>query len=268
MKKKVPNIINIEIPDDALFFERCVILIIESNIEKGYAITKYDFDRYCAVLCKNLGLESLPEAYRNYCYKDGKLKDRIRYNIIRFSKESQSNISSDDHLFYKNYLREKINYRKTYIKKEINRTGVNGIKHINSSSYYYRNLLRIVSQIEDEITLIQGYIPVKLSFEKLVHIYIKHAEETKFGDGAFKKRTFFEYDFDHIWTLLNSVLKQETQNILDHFMEVYIGKLLKENDKIRDYHRGFRKFSDIEFNGDLFALSIKHNGYIEKFHQL
>ena len=55
MKKKVPNIINVEFPNDAQFFEQCIIYTIESNIEKGYAVSKYDLDRYCAVLLKNWG---------------------------------------------------------------------------------------------------------------------------------------------------------------------------------------------------------------------
>ena len=209
MKKKVPNIINVEFPNDAQFFEQCIIYTIESNIEKGYAVSKYDLDRYCAVLLKNWGIDNIPEIYKNYCYRGGKLKDRIRYNVIRYKKDSNSNISTEDILFYKPYLREKISYRKNFIKKEINRTGVNIEKQIHSNSGYYINLLKIVSQIEDEITLLQGYIPVKLTFEKLVHIYIKHVEETKFGIGSHAKRTFFVYDYDHIWTLLKSILKQE-----------------------------------------------------------
>ena len=139
---------------------------------------------------------------------------------------------------------------------------------MGQKSSYFKQLLKIVSQIEDEITLIDGYIPVKIRFEELVHVFVKHVEETKFGVGQFTKRTFFNYNFDQIWVLLNSILKQEAKSIFEHFQEVKVGLLINNESLIKDYHRGFKKFNPIQYNDNTFALSIKSNGYIQKFHQL
>jgi hypothetical protein len=268
MKKDVPNIINVEFESDILFHERLTIQLIGHNIESGYSISEYDLDRYFAAVIRNFGLEKLSESDKNYCFKNGKLKDRIRYNIIRAIRESNRKPSRSNFEFYKNYMRRKIDNRNAYMIKEINRTGINGKKEFGQQSEYFKQLKKIVSQIEDEVTLLVGDIPVKIRFEELVHIFVKHVEETKFGDGQFANRTFFNYNFDQIWTLLKCIIKQEKSEIFDHFEEVKVGLIMKDKSLVNDYHRGFKKFNPIEYNNDTFALSIKANGYIQKFHQL
>lgn len=268
MKKSIPNIINVEPEDDISFDERILINRIDQNIQKGYSISGYDSDRYFAALIRNVGAEILSEDFKKFCFKNGKLKDRIRYNIIRATRESNGKISITNNQFYREYLKQKIEYRNNYMIKEINRTGINGKKELGQKSSYFKQLLRIVSQIEDEVTLIDGFVPVKIRFEELVHIFVKHVEETKFGVGQFAKRTFFNYNLDQIWVLLKTVLMQEAKSIFEHFHEVKVGFLTNDESLIKDYHRGFKKFKFIEYNDDTLALSIKSDGYIKKFHQL
>jgi hypothetical protein len=262
MKKKVPNIINIEIPHDAEFFEKMHLQTIHNDIEKGYHISKYDFDLYCAIRIKLFGAETLPENFKSYCFKDGLLSSNIRFHKVRLQKQTKEIISAEDENFYWIYLRNKVNERKQIIRDEIKRTGINADKLTLQNSSYLRTLISIVREFDDELTFIRWFVPIKLSFDKVVHIYVKHVEETKFSEGAFKKRTFFKYELDHIFTLLKVILRNEEETIKDHFLEVAVANSLNDETNKRDYIN-----NRIEFNGDTFALAIDRNGYITKFHQ-
>jgi len=267
LKKKIPNIINIKIPYNQEVADKLFIQSIQDDYKKGYDISKIDFDRYCALLIKELGIEKLPKHYQEYCTKNNQLIDKIRYLIIRNDINYNKNILPEDDLFFTKYLNEKVKLRKAIVKNEIGRLGINSNKITFANSAYLRTLIKIVRELDDEITIIPWFISIKLSFEKFVHIYVKHVEETKFADGTFKNRTFFTYKYNQIWTLLKLILRQEEEDITDHFGEVAVGIALNEKDKIKDYHRGFKQFSDIIFNGDSFAMTIDTNGYIVKFYQ-
>lgn len=267
MKKKIPNIINIKIPYNQEVADKLFLKGIQEDYEKGYPISHFDFDRYCALLIKELGIDKLPQHYQEYCIQNNQLKERIRYEIIRNDINLKNNISQEDDIFFTKYLTEKVKLRKVIVKKEITRVGINSNKITLTNSAYLRTLIKIVREFDDEITIIPWFISIKLSFEKFVHIFVKHVEETKFSDGAFKNRFFFTYEYNQIWTLLKLILTQEKENIKDHFVEVAVGISLNEKSKIKDYHRGFKQFPDIIFNGDSFAMTIDTNGYIVKFHQ-
>ena len=145
---------------------------------------------------------------------------------------------------------------------EIQRTGINAQKLTLGNSLHLRNLLTIVREFDDEITLIRWFVPVKLSFKKCVHIYVKHVEETKFAEGAFKIRTFFNYRFDEILKLLKVVLRQEEDAIKEHLLYVSIADQTNHPEFKKDYRN-----ESIEFNSDTFTLAIDINGYVTKFHQ-
>lgn len=267
MKKTIPNILNVLIPYEIDFFENLHLHTIQEDTKNGYAISKHDLEIYCAILIRHFGLEKLPEKWNSYCTENGKIKDGIFFQTLRLKIQLNSHLNESDKQFYRSYLTNKIRRRKQIVKDEIKRIGVNPNKITIHNSNYYRTLLSIISSFDDEITLIRWYIPIKIKFDKIVHIFVKHVEETKFGEGQFKERSFFDYQYDQIWLLLRQVLKQEENSIKDHFLEISTAELFNEREKIKQYHRGFKKFPDIIYNGDAFALSIDINGYVTKFHQ-
>src|SRR5690349_5473351 len=97
---------------------------IHDDIEKGYHISKYDFDLYCAMRIKLFGTEKLPENFKNYCFKDGLLSDDIRFHKIRLQKQTKVSVSNEDETFYWAHLRNQVSERKQIIRDEIKRTGI------------------------------------------------------------------------------------------------------------------------------------------------
>ena len=263
LKKKVPNIIKIEIPYNVEAFEKMHLNTIHEDFENGYSVSHYDFELYCAIRIRLFGLESLPENYKKFCLENNKLKDRIRFHKTRLEKQIIGKLTKTDELFFNSYRRQKVNERKEVIKYEISRTGINANKITLQNSDYLKMLLSIVREFDDELTLIRWFIPIKLSFEKIVHFYIKHVEETKFAPGAFANRTFFTYEFDQIFTLLKVIVRVESENIKEHFANIAVAEALNEEKDKKDYIN-----NRISYNNDTFALSINKAGYISKFHQI
>jgi hypothetical protein len=108
----------------------------------------------------------------------------------------------------------------------------------------------------NDITLLDWFIPIVLDFKKFAHIYVKHVEETKFGEGQFKVRSFFDYKHTEILSLIKKVLSQEKEAIRDHFLLVSVGHNLNNKSNIKDYHRGFGKYPPIILGEDKFRLTI------------
>ncbi|MCA0363787.1 MAG: hypothetical protein LCH67_07065 [Bacteroidetes bacterium] len=262
MKKKIPNLINVDIPYGAESVEAFHLMTIQNDIKSGYSISYYDFDLYCAIIIRLYGIDKLPENIRNYCMQDDKLKDNSLFQKIRLMKQLGKVFSEEEVSFFQDHLRRKVRERKQILRDEIKRTGINPLKLTVGNSPYLRLLLSIVRDFDDELTLIHWFIPVKLTFKKFVHIYVKHVEDTKFSEGAFKNRTYFNYETEEIFTLLKAVLRQHEEEIKEHLLYISIA-----NENNHPEYKNLYMNNWISYNGDTFALAIDNNGYITKFHQ-
>ncbi|MFY8181251.1 MAG: hypothetical protein ACOVLG_05700 [Flavobacterium sp.] len=268
MKKDVPNLIRINTEFDSTYDEDLIMFRYGRIIKEGYSFSHNDFFCYCALIIKRNGIESLPEKFKKVIYENSNLKSEIRFELIRYKILEKIQISEEDQIFFYDEKRKMVEERRKIIKKEIARTNINGkllneINHNNSS--YYRELLILTNQFVD-ITIIDWFIPIVLKFERLIHIFIKHVEETKFAEGQFKNRTFFAYKSDEIWTLIKTIIKIEEKNIKEHFIENAVNRDLGKIELMKDYNRNTN--NPIIFDGDKFVLTIDKNGFIMKFHQL
>lgn len=186
--------------------------------------------------------------------------------MICLGVEQNETVKGEDEDFYYKMKLQRALERKRIVKEEIGRV-VNKPESITlKNSGYYRELLNIVTQFND-LTLIDWFVPIKLTFEKFVHIYVKHVEETKFGDKQLMKRSFFDYKHTEILSLLKAILKQEEEHIKEHFIYIPIGRTLNDKTKDKDYHRGFGKFPKLIFDENEFRLTINKNGFIQTFYQ-
>jgi hypothetical protein len=266
LKREIPNLLKIEVPYDREIIEDMFLCRYNKIITEGYAFSYRDFDIFSAIMLRRHGIEGIPEAIRKYAIKDGKIIDRVRFEMIALGVEQFEEVNEDDMDFYIKKLYQRAIERKQIVKKEIGRVINNARKITLKNSAYYRELLNIVKEFND-LTLIDWFIPIKLTFEKFVHIYVKHVEETKFGEGQFKKRSFFDYKHTEILSLLKSILRQEEQDIKDHFLLVSVGISANDSSTVKDYHRGFGKFSKLIFDNNEFRLTIDKNGFIQTFYQ-
>lgn len=268
MKKIVPNLIRINTEYTAVEAENLFLWRCERTISHGYSFSITDFNCYCGLLIKREGLENLHPKIVNYILENGEIKREIKYELLRLKTLDNQELTEEEKLFFNNERRTLVDKRKEIIKKEIGRTNING-KILNQISYknsdYYRELLNLTNQFVD-ITILDYFIPIVLTYERLVHIFIKHVEETKFGEGQFKTRTFFNYRSSEIWTLIKTIIKIDEENIKEHFIENAVNRDLGKPDLMIEYRRNVN--NPIMIENDKFALTIDKNGFIKMLHQI
>jgi len=267
MKKDIPNIIKVNVPYDPHRVEDTLLWRYERIIEEGYSFSEHDFDLFCAILIRKHGIEKLSTDLKERIFNGDNIRPSIQFQITALAIEQGEEVQEEE---FENHTRERIIRaieRKRIVKKEIARTGINAQKVTLNNSKYYRTLLNLIKGFVD-ITLIDWFIPITLTFERFVHIYVKHVEETKFGDGQFKRRSFFDYKHDELYSLIKKILRQEEKSIKDHFLEVSAGLALNKPEQVKDYRRGIGKHPPINLNGDQFKLTIDKTGKIMSFHQI
>lgn len=268
MKKNVANLIRINSEYDNQEAENILRWRFERAIHEGYILPQDDYFLYCAILIKQDGMENLPERFKQNIIKNKELNSEVNFHLLRLKVNDKIELSEKEKELFNHLRREKVNERKAIIKKEITRTTLRGkilnkINHTNS--LHYKELLYLTSGFSD-ITLLDWFIPIVLKYERLIHIYIRHVEETKFAESQTKKRTFFSYKSTEIWTLLKTLIKQEAQEIKEHFIENSFNYNLGRPALMKVYRRTEK--NPILHDGDSFALEIDKNGFIMKFHQI
>lgn len=263
MKKIVPNLIRIETSYEPVANERILLWRYNRIIKQGYTFPLHDFYTYCALFIRHYGNDKLPKEWIN----TEEINSKVRFELINLQLLNDEKVSKGDFRFHQVERQKMVTERKRIIKKEISRTNIKG-KILNtighSNSKFYRTLLILTREFTD-ITIMDWFIPIVLTYERLIHIFIKHVEETKFADGQFKQRSFFEYRPDEIWTLLKVIIKNEQQDIQDHFLENSVHYQLERKELMKDYRRCYK--NPILFNEDEFILRIDKNGFIQQFYQ-
>ncbi|MFD0837145.1 hypothetical protein ACFQ0I_15305 [Mariniflexile aquimaris] len=264
MKKTVPNLIRIESSYEPIASERLLLWRYNRIIDEGYSFPIFDFYCYCALLIRHAKLERYPEIMLN----GTELKPEIKFQLINFQINNDEEVSKTDKEFHLVEMKKMLVERKKFIKKEIRQTKIDRseIESISpKNSEFYRTLLILTREFTD-ITLMDWFIPIVLTYERLIHIFIRHVEETKFADGKKKRQTFFDYEPNEIWTLLKTLIKYDKENIENHFLENSVHHQLERKDLMTDYLRNYE--NPIVFNGDSFVIRIDKNGFIKQFYQL
>ena len=264
MKKNVPNLIRIETSYEPVENERILLWRYNRIIEEGFTFPLHDFYIYSALLIKNFEKEKLQKKWVD----SDETESKVRFEIINFQLINNEKVSKEDIEFHLTERKKKIIIRKEIIKKEIARTNINGktLKTIGySNSEFYRTLLKLTNDFND-ITLLDWFIPIVLTYERLIHIFVKHVEETKFGNGQFKQRSFFQYNPEEIWILLKTIIKFEKENIENHFLMNSVNYQLQKKELMKDYRRSYK--NPVVFNNDLFVITIDKNGFIKQFYQI
>lgn len=268
MKKDVANLIKINSDYSPAKAESLLLWRFGKAIKEGYPLPHNDFYLYCALQIKRNGFENLPEKFKDSIVVSGQLEVEIQFHLLRLKLLDGTEITNEERIFFSELRRAKVNLRKVIIKKEIGKTMlkgkiVNTISHTNSSDY--KELLKLTSAFSD-ITLLDWFIPIVLKYDRLIHIFVRHVEETKFAESQTVKRTFFSYKSEEIWVLLKTIIKREAEDIKEHFIENAASLALGKPELMKPYHRN--PYNPILFDGDKFAISIDKNGFIMKFHQL
>ncbi len=194
------------------------------------------------------------------------MKSEVQFFLLMHKRQNGDILTKDEFATLSQEVRRELIKRKDIIKKEALRTGISP-KKLNLNFTDYRTLLEISVDFHD-LTLISWFTPIVLTFERYIHICVKHIEETKFKLGNFKRRSFFDYKHTEIFILLKTIIRRESKEIKDHFLLVSTGQELNKSDMIKPYCRGIKGFPPVIYDDREFRLMIDENGFIVQFFQV
>ena len=126
-----------------------------------------------------------------------------------------------------------------------------------------KNFEKIKPQIEDltpfilkfnERRLTHGKFVVWLNYERFLHIFLGHVNETNLG-GKFEDKTKFQYLIDDIFRLIEIVLDSIEDEIRKHFAETS-GRNFKRHGEMAVYYKG-----------DYYAIAINPDGLLMTFYK-
>lgn len=270
-KRDIPNLIKIDFPYYPSITEDIMMMRFRRNLNAGYQLSPSDSRLFCAILLRKHSVNELPKGLRDYCLENGKIRDSIRFEMVTLGLEKDEAIPEDFTQRYIQMRMERAKARKAVVLKEVGRVIRNAHKLTMKNSLDYNELVRIVTQMNDSLTLIDWFIPIQLTFERYVHIYVKHVEETKFGEGQFKNRSFFDYKHTEILTLIKSVLKSIEDEIKEHFLHVAISRDQPEEELFKGWYKEFKRgwgpHPPLIYDNRKFWLKITKEGIIDMFFQ-
>lgn len=268
-KQEIPFTLTLPIEYDPTITEGLLLWQYNQVIKDGYPLSEREFYLLCAILIRREGIEQFPEKFKQKAFDNNQPNEFIRFNIIALTIELGEDISDEDNKFYYNKLLNRALERKSIVRKEVIKTGFQMSKFNlkNNDTSYYRRLLELIKGF-DEITLLHCDVPIRLTFERLIHIYVRHLEETRFGVGNKGKRTFFQYQYSLIFGLLKRVITHIEEEIREHFLLVRVGLIEGDLSAVVDFNRGLRGVDPIEFADDKFGLQIRKDGTIMTFFQI
>ncbi len=262
MKKNVPFIINQSIEYNLYEFMDLHIQTIQRDINNDYYISNEDLEIAIAIGQIYNWADKIEDKLQRFSLKQEVSKEKVKFHKLTILNQLNLLIKPNEKLELRVLEMAMKVERKKIVEAEIARTNLTR-KEKNLRLNYLETLLNEIREFPSELTLIATYIPITLSFNKLVHILIKHFEETKFGEGQFKKRTFFDYNYKQFLTLLKAVLNSEMDFIISHFRKIYLIKNHCIEGELKSYIN-----NSISYNGDAFQLVILPNGKIDRFHQI
>ena len=262
MKKNISNVIPLYINYDMEIFMNMHVVTVQRDISNSYFVSNEDLEIVSAIGQIYNWYDRVEKVINNFSTSSEICSKKVRFHKLNLLRAINQLMIPEEVLELKEIEMSMKISRKEIIDYEISRT--NQTKQEKAfASKFLNNLLKNIREFPDEITLIRTYLPITLSFNRLVHICIKHFEETKFGKGLQSKRTYFNYAIEDLMSLLKMTLKSIENSLVSHFREVYLVKnqIIEGNEK---------KYINncISFNGDIFQLVISSNGNIERFHQV
>lgn len=253
-EKKLPNIIEVEIPDE--FFRG----INNEELERCYLVTKNNDG------VKLAGFEKENLVGIMLALNNGHIDSRILKHLGFDRKTMSSNLNIKNR-YYQGKERqglltdiEKKEFEQ--IKKiilagrimklfqEIKKTNANK-KEINQNQDIINEIINCESSFQPKV-LLHGKVQVYWNVDSYIHIVMRHFK--KYQIGHYKTRTPFSYKLQDLENLIEKVL-----SIIRQEYETHVS-----NRPTSDFKR--IGSMAVEFNGNHYALQIAPDGRLEQFH--
>lgn len=252
--RELPEPIKINSPFTEEDEEDLMLWLNGQRLKTSYRLIPEERHRHNAVLFrKNEKAITKPEEVA--LFKDlntGEIKPELKIYYLE-SKFKYDKLSDDEltelKKLYEKKAGEKIEILSKELKKSSERWKEIGINYTTG----VKILLHLSTNFETQ-RITNGKFPVWWDYEKFLHIFMRHVNETQVGE-RFGSKTVFQYKLKDIKDLIKIVLGKVEEEIIEHFM-TKPGK-----DFIRIGERS------VYYNGDYYSFHIDKNGRLMTFHK-
>lgn len=246
-----PNIIEIDI-DDSFKYDSFFINSHERKIADGCKLTPAEEAEYLGISL-NFDARDI-ESINNSEYIDnetGKLKISIKKYFLKSRlRHKQANDEEIEEL--KEIENQELVHKILVLRKEITRAGI-GNDNFDKIKPQIEQIIPFLLEFNEK-RLTHGKFPVWLSYERFLHIFLEHVNETNLG-GNFEDKTKFQYLIDDIFRLTEIVLDSIEKDIQKHFIE--------RPDKNYKRHGEMAVY----YNGDFYVIAINPSGLLMTFYK-
>jgi hypothetical protein len=240
-----PHIIEVDI-DDNFDYESMLINLNERKAASGHKLIPEETAEHFGTL---LNFDS--ERFEKQKPKNDELNPAIRKHYLksklRHKQADENEIKELDEIKGKE-LTDKI----LTLREEIKNSGI-GKKNYKKIEPQIEHLTKYIIEFHDK-RLTHGKFPVWLDYNRFLHIFLRHVNETNPG-GTFENKTRFQYLIDDILDLIPRVLDVVEEEIQRHFVETP--------------EQNFKRHGEMSvyYNGDYYAIDINPSGLLMTFYK-
>jgi hypothetical protein len=246
-----PVTINVDLSDSDE--EEMTLWLNSQRLKDGYKLIPEEINRHNGIILRKYEDRMPDEDLQNFVDPEtGTIKKGIRYHYLN-SKFYKDLLSPEEKTEFENLIKEEVREKVNVLGRELQRSQENwkvvGIDYKQALAW----LIRFSSDFRPE-RLTHGKIPVWWDYESLLHVYMRHVNETQVGE-RFEVKTVFQYKFRDIKTVIETVLKDTEKEIIAHFTA--------------NPNKDFRKVGaqSVYYNGDYYAFHIAPNGRLRTFYK-
>ena len=249
-KKEIQNTINIDFDPSGIDKDKMRLWLYNQRTRTGYELTPKEKTEYYGMLqhYDPERAEELKELLTNTDTRFIELPNN--YYFLR-SRYMRGIASDEEKTQLKKYINELHSNRMNIIIEEVKKSN----ERLEDAIQEYKDSILLMAReaISFEKDLILLYkLPIWWDFERFVHIYSRHVEETKYGDRN-KEKTSFTYEFENIWRVIKIVCERVYKEAIKHF----------ESSDSNFRRMGARS---VYYDGVYYRIEIEKTGRLIAFH--
>lgn len=250
-EKEIPHTITVNVDMSDVNTDMLTLGLYKSRIKSGHVLRDFEWDEFYGLMYYHQQ-DQIAEEKRIYSDFDKReLTPGIKYHFLM--AKYLNDATSEEEMKELIALGSAKNSKKVdslveEFKKSSEKIHELAKEHKDKISLIYAIMVRF----DDEILL-----PYKFSiwwdFERFIHIYLRHVNETQVGE-RFAGKSVFQYKFKEIKRLISIVVELVYDEIIQHFQE--------KPDKV------FVRMGDraVHYDGHFYRIEVEPNGRLREFH--
>lgn len=233
--------------------EEMMLWLNSQRLKSGYKLIPEEINRHNGIILRKYEDRMPIEDLKNFKnVETGEIKPELKYHYLN-SKYYKDLLSDEEKIEFENTIKEEADQKIKILGKELQKSQEKwkavGIDYKQALAW----LIHFSSDFRPE-RLTHGEIPVWWDYENLLHIYMRHVSETQIGE-RFESKTVFQYKFRDIKTVIETVLKKNEKEIIEHF----------KNNPDRDFRRVGEQ--SVYYKGDYYVVHISPTGQLRTFYK-